>query len=319
MTMRAATYDRFGGPDVVELRQVPVPGPARGEVRIEIVAASINPLDWKLLRGDFRWLRPRVPIRRIGCDFAGRVQAVGTGVTGWRAGDEVFGSLKPLPGKQGSLAELAVAPAADLARKPAGLPFAEAAALPIAGGSALRCLELSGARPSAETLVIGASGGVGSFCVQLATLRGARVTAVCHSRNGERVRSLGAAEVVAYDRENVLSRPPTFDAIIDAAGVHSFRRCAPLLRPSGCYVTTVGRPADYLAVWRSRLLGGRQARALLVRVTPGLLAELARLTETAGLRPVIGARFPLAEARQALALSASGHAVGKIVVEVEAR
>jgi NADPH:quinone reductase-like Zn-dependent oxidoreductase len=318
MTMRAATYDRFGGPDVVELQQVAVPEPAPGEVRVEVVAASINPVDWKLLRGDFSWLRPRISVRRLGCDFAGRVQAVGANVTAWRVGDEVFGSLEPLAGKQGSAAEFVILPAAQLARKPANLPFADAAALPIAGGSALTCLELVGARADAETLVIGASGGVGSFCVQLAKIRGARVTAVCHSRNAERVRALGAAEVIQYDREDVFARARMFDAIIDAVGVHSFVRCAPLLRSNGCYVTTVGRPADYLAVWRSKLFGGRQARALMVNVTPVLLAELAQLTQTAGLHPTIGARFPLAEVKQALALSASGHAFGKIVVEVKA-
>lgn len=315
MTMLAATYNRFGGPEVVELKQVPVPEPRPGEVRIEVAAASLNPLDWKLLRGDFRWFRPRMPVRRLGCDFAGRVVAVGKRVTAWQAGDEVFGSVGPLAGREGSLAEYLIAPAASLARKPAALSFAEAAALPIAGGSALACLELGGVRAGAAVLVIGASGGVGSYCVQASAARGAHVTAVCSHRNTDLVRSLGAAGVVAYDREDIFGRAQRYDVIIDAVSTHSFARCTPHLQPKGCYVTTAGGLADYLAVWRTKLFGGKQARALMLKLTPVLLDALA--TTASGLRPVIGARFQFSEIREALAHSISGRAVGKIVVEIK--
>lgn len=315
--MRAITYSKFGGPEVLTFSDVPAPQPTPNQVTVQVICAAINPFDWKLVRGDFQVLRGRRWPRFVGCDFSGRIHSVGSKVQGWERGDAVFGSAKnPLTGVRGALADFILASAGEIARKPDAISFEHAATLPIAGASALQCLELAAVEKNSEVLVIGASGGVGSYCARIATGRGARVTGVCSTANEEYVRKLGASEVIAYDRTDVLATGRIFDAIIDAAAVYDFSRCSRLLKPAGCYVLTNPGPAHFLAVSRSRIFGGKQARALLARITAQRLVDLAELAAAGRLDGIAVTRFAFEDVRAAFELSRSGHARGKLVIHV---
>jgi NADPH:quinone reductase-like Zn-dependent oxidoreductase len=314
--MRAVLYERYGGPEQLVLHDVPVPVPGPDEVLVRVVAAGINPLDWKLLRGDFRLVRGRRAVRFTGCDFAGRVETVGAAVRDLRPDAAVFGSVNPLRGDRGALAEFVVAKATALTLKPEKLSFAEAAALPGSGASALDCLRLGGARSGRLALVIGAAGGIGTFAVQIARAWGLRVVGVCSERNAAFVETLGAERALAYDREDFLARPETYDLVIDAVGRYPFGPCRRLLTEHGIHVETVPGPWVYFDVGRTRLLGGRQARALMVRIDRAKLDELAGLAASGKIRPVVGERFAFTDHRAAYAASRSGHARGKLVIEV---
>lgn len=316
-TMRAVTYSRFGDSAVLEVTAAPVPETAPGMLRVRVAAAGINPLDWKLLRGDFALVRGRRWPRFLGCDFAGRVDAVGAGTSGWQPGDRVFGSLGSfLGGARGALSEYVVVAPTEVQRLPDEVSFSLGAALPIAGVSALQCIELAAVARDAELLVIGAAGGVGSFTVCLAAARGVRVTAVCRSTNADYVRALGAEAVIARDQEDVLASGRVFDAVIDAAAAHDFRTCATLLQPRGCYVLTVPNAAHFLAVWRGQLFGGKQARALMAKLTPARYGELAAAATAGKFARIPLQIFPWTEVRTALDASRAGSTVGKIVVEL---
>lgn len=315
--MRAVTYSRFGGPEVLEVSNLPVPEFGSRELRVQVVAAGLNPLDWKLLQGAMRLLRGRTRIRQIGCDFAGRVEAVGQAISEWKVGDAVFGSVsRPLSGRHGALAERLVVQPREIARKPDAISFAQAAALPIAGASALRCFELARLHVGAQVLVIGASGGVGSMCVRLGSHVGAHITGVCRAANERYVRELGAEHVIAYDREDVLASRGRFDAIIDTVGNLPVRRLRASLRPGGVMAVTMPRPSHILAQVRSRLLGGRQVRALFLRVTRAHLDELARRAAAGHLHDIALTRFPLDEVRSAFTHVGTGHTRGKLIVDV---
>jgi NADPH:quinone reductase-like Zn-dependent oxidoreductase len=316
VTVKAVVYARYGGPEVLEVRDVPQDPPTDDEVLVQVRAASLNPIDWKIMRGDLKLVTGRRMPRRAGCDFAGVVVALGRAATGFNVGDAVFGKVAARSGRQGSFAEFVCAPEAEVCLKPAEISFAEAAALPIAGVSALDCLRrLGGARSGQRVLIIGAAGGVGSFSVQLATLWGLRVTAVCHSSNTERVRQLGANDVVAYDREDPLTRREVFDLILDLAAKYSFGRCAHLLTARGIYVNTMPGPRTLFDAFRTRFFGGRRARVLMAKINRAALEELAGLVACGQIKADIGATFRRDEIRAAYELSISGHARGKIVVE----
>jgi NADPH:quinone reductase-like Zn-dependent oxidoreductase len=219
--VKAAFYSRYGPPDVVEIRDVEKPVPKDGEVLVEIRAASANTLDWRLTMGTPRFMRLIVGLRkpksnRLGSDVAGRVESVGGNVTRFKPGDEVFGICR------GAFAEYACAPQTKLAIKPAGVSFEQAAALPVAASTALQGLRDRGRlRPGEQVAVDGASGGVGTFAVQIAHALGAEVTAVCSTRNVEAAAALGAAHVVDYTREDFTKSGRRYDLIFGANAHHS--------------------------------------------------------------------------------------------------
>jgi NADPH:quinone reductase-like Zn-dependent oxidoreductase len=220
---RVATYSRYGSPEVVSISSQPIPSVDDRRLLIRVAAAGVNPLDWKLLRGDLRWIRRGPWPRLLGCDFAGVIEAVGRAVPDWREGQVVFGSLgDPLSGRRGSYAEWVTVDPAELVELPAGVSPALGAALPVAGASALQCLKLAEVRPGSEILIIGATGGIGSFATALAAAQGACVTAVCREQNEAYARQLGAARVIAYDRVDPLAGTARYDAILDLAGAHDF-------------------------------------------------------------------------------------------------
>lgn len=323
--MRAVVRDRYGSPDVLRLAEVPKPAPGEGEVLVRVRAASVNAGDWRILRaapflirlGGYGLLTPKHPI--LGQDVAGQVAAVGAGVTQFREGEEVFGESPDC----GGFAEYVRVPTARLAPKPAKLSFELAAAVPMAGVTALRGLRLAGPlQPGRRVLVNGASGGVGTFAVQIARALGADVTGVCSTRNVEFVRSIGAAHVIDYTREDFTRHEQANDLILNAAAYRSIFDYRRALRPGGTYVHIGGSTARMFEVL---LLGplaslGRNGkfRFLASETTTEDLVVLTELLETGKVAPVIDRRYPLSGVADALRYLETGRARGKVVIDLEA-
>lgn len=323
--MKAIVQDRYGPADVLELRDIGQPSAGDGEVLIEVRAAGVDSGVWVFLTGQPYLVRPvsglrrpRVPVR--GRDVAGVVVAVGAGVTRFRPGDEVYGTCVT-----GSYAEYAVAPQRLLAPKPPGLSFAQAAAVPISGGTALQAVRAAGIQAGHRVLITGAAGGVGSFAVQLAAAAGAQVTAVCSGGKAELVRSLGAVDVIDYTRDEVDRDGPVHDAVIDTAGRRPLGLLRRALTRRGTLVLVGGGHdsgglfggfhrqllAPLLLMWAPQ-----RVRNLMAREDADHLAELTRLIDSGAVRPVVDRTYPLAEAPDAIRQLAQGHPAGKIVVTV---
>ena len=322
--MRAIVQEQYGDADVLELRDVPRPTPGKDEVLVEVRAAGVDPGVWHLMTGLPLMVRPMLGLRRPrvkvrGRDLAGTVAEVGPGVTHVAPGDDVFGTCE-----SGSFAQHAVAPARHIAPKPASLSFIEAAALPVSGMTALQAVRESGeVRAGQRVLVIGAAGGVGGYAVQIAAARGALVTGMCSGGKADLVRSLGARDVMDYTREEVDSRGPSFDVIIDTAGNRRISQLRRALTPAGTLVLVGGESG------RGRLLRGfdrqlrgplispfvkQRVRALMAIESVELLSDLTDLVESGVLRPIVDRTFPLEGAPEAIRLIATGHATGKVVV-----
>ncbi len=320
--MRAIEYTRFGPPlQVLRCVDVPMPVPGPGEVLVRVHAASVNALDWRLMQGKPWIARPllrrarRAGAIRIGVDLAGEVEAVGAGVTRFQRGDAVFGSSR------GAFAEYACTSEDRLAAKPANVGFAEAAAVPVAAITALQGLrDLARLRPGQQVLVDGASGGVGTFAVQVARALGAGVTAVCSTRNVAIARSIGADHVLDYIREDFLQDARRYDVVFAANAHRSLFDYRRVLRPGGVHVMAGGglpqiAQAFLLAPLLSRLTRKRSA-LLMARINRPDLEALAGMLASGALAPVIDRRYPLEAAAEAVAHVAQGHAQGKTIVEV---
>jgi NADPH:quinone reductase-like Zn-dependent oxidoreductase len=320
--MRALRYDRFGPPDVLHVDDVPDAAPAVGEVLVRVRAAGLNPLDWKIRAGHLR-LVPLLarPPRGIGCDFAGDVVGVGGGAHARHVGERVFGSLPPFP-RQGSCAELLTIGADRIAVMPAILDYREAAALPVAGGTAVQALDDHAHLAAGQRILIsGAAGGVGHFAVQLARHRGAHVTAVCSAGNVDFVRAQGADDVVDYGREDVTTRNATFDVILDAAGAWTYFGCRRLLAPEGLYLGTSGSTAAAVSTVvggsLARLSSRQRAVSLALRAGARAWERLAVLAADGVLRPQVAPTIGFDGVAQAQRAMETGHGRGKIVVVPE--
>ena len=319
--VRAAVYDRYGPADVLRIVEVPVPVPGPGQVLVEVAATSVNLSDWECLRGSPLYARFggwRSPARpTLGSDIAGRVQAVGDGVTGVRPGDEVYGDNLAL---KGGFAEYAVAHESALAPKPTGLSFAEASTIPQAGAIALQ--GIAGAAAGRRVLVNGGGGGSGSFAIQLAKRMGAQVTGVDNAGKLDFMRSLGADEVIDYRRQD-FTRGEPYDLILDLAAhrsVFAYRRA--LVR-GGRYRCVGGSVPAVLRVltvgWLAGRLTDRRLGVLGVREGPAAFTPLADrcLAGDIGIR--IDRTFALDDVAEALTHVGEGRALGKVVVEVQQR
>jgi NADPH:quinone reductase-like Zn-dependent oxidoreductase len=319
--MRALRYDRFGPPEVLHVVDVPEPVPQAGEVKVRVHAASLNPLDWKIRAGHLRWVPVfRRPPRTLGCDFAGEIVGVGAGARSHYVGERVFGSLLPF-GRDGSLAEFIVAGVDRLATMPEDLGFDQAAALPVAAGTALQAV-LDEARLGAgqRILITGAAGGVGHFAVQIAKHVGAHVVAVCGAANADFVRGLGAAEVVDYAREDFTRRADRFDVVFDAACASSFTAARAVLADAGCYLNTGGNAAAAAGTAVNAFLARVSSRQ---RAVPIMLASgsarwerLAALAREGVLHAHIERTVTLEDVAEAQRAMATGHGRGKIVVRL---
>ena len=322
--MRALRYDAFGPPDVLRVAEVAEPVPTAGQLKIRVRAAGLNPLDWKIRDGHLRWL-PVLdrPPRGMGCEFAGEIVGVGGGTMGHFPGQRVFGSLPPLK-RQGALAEFVCTEAAQVATLPDGISFVEAAALPIAGGTAVQALvDHAHVQTGQRALITAAAGGVGHYAVQLAKHLGAHVTAVCGPANLEFVRTLGADDVIDYTREDFTRRDELFDVVFDAAGATGFFASRAVLAPDGTYVDTSPSAAAIASSTLARIvarLGSHQrAVGLVLRANGAMWQRLANFAANGVLKPHIARTIALEDVADAQRAMETGHGRGKIVVDLSAR
>ncbi|MFE3493445.1 NAD(P)-dependent alcohol dehydrogenase [Streptomyces sp. NPDC059175] len=323
--MKAIVQDVYGPVDVLELRDVPTPVAGPGDVLVRVRAAGVDPGVWHLMTGlplllrtmGFGLRRPKVRIR--GRDVAGVVEAVGDGVTRFRAGDEVFGT------SEGTFAEYACAPEDRFVAKPANVTFEQAAAVPVSALTALQALRDKGrVEPGQQVLVIGAGGGVGTFAVQLAKEYGARVTAVCSTAKAELVRSIGADEVVDYTRQDFAEHGPRYDLVLDAAGNRPLRQLRRALAPGGTLVIIGGEGEGRWLGGTERVLRAvllapfvrHKLRALFTVERPEDLRSLREAIESGTVVPVVDRTFPLAEVPEAIRYAQRGQARGKVVVSL---
>jgi NADPH:quinone reductase-like Zn-dependent oxidoreductase len=326
--MKAMANMKYGPPDVLELAEVERPTPKDNEVLLKVHAASVNPADWHLLRGDPYIARLQLGLRKpkhrvLGCDVAGRVEAVGKNVTTLRPGDGVFGS--PFMHGFGAFAEHVSVSEDLLAPKPANLSFEQAAAVPLAASTALQGLrDHGGIEPGHKVLIIGASGGVGTFAVQIAKSFDAEVTGVCSTRNVEMVRSLGADHVIDYTQEDFARNGQNYDLIFQLAGTRSPTECRRALTSKGTLVLSSGEsdgrwigPLD--RVIKALVLSpfvSQELASFTVKPNKEDLRFLKQLLETSKLHPVIDRTYPLAEVPEAIRYLENGHARGKVVIRV---
>ena len=319
--MKAILYTTYGSPDVLQLKEVAKPTPKAHEVLVKVYAASANPADWHLLRGEPFLARLEAGLLkpkniRLGADVAGRVEAIGSNVTQLQVGDAVFGEL-PLDGL-GSFAEYICAPEALVALKPTNLTFEQAASVPLAAFTALQGLRDKGQlRPGQKVLINGASGGVGTFAVQLAKALGAAaVTGVCSTRNVELVRSIGADQVIDYTQTDFASTGQRYDLIFDAVGNRSVADLKRALTPTG--IGSVAGFTTMSRLFQIMLLGGKKIGMMATAKAnqPDLLI-LKQLLETGKVVPVIDRRYPLAETAEAIRYLETGRARGKVIITVD--
>jgi len=324
--MKAIVRSKYGSPDVLELREIEKPAVEDDHVLVRVHAASVNAGDWHSMRGKPYIIRlmlgglfkPRTKNAVLGGDLAGRVEAVGGSVTEFQPGDEVFGmSIR-------TFAEYVSVSKVGIVRKPANLTFEQAAAVPVAAITALQGLRDKGhIRPGQKVLINGASGGVGTFAVQIAKSFGAEVTAVCSPRNVDMVRSLGADRVIDYTREDFTRDGQHYDLIFDVAGNHPFSECRRVLSTNGTLVMVGQSGRKKISILPlltapvvSRLRRRQKLVSFIAKRSKEDLTLLKELMEAGKVTPVIDRQYPLSEVPAALRYLGEGHARGKIVITV---
>ena len=328
--MHAILYHTYGSPDILKLEEVETPVPKDNEVLIKVRAASVNPFDWHFMRGTPYFLRLMAGLRkpkdkRLGVDVAGQVEAVGRNVTRFKPGDAVFGTCR------GAFAEYACTSESALVVKPDSVTFEQAASIPIAALTALQGLRAGGLgdtgqiQPGYKVLINGASGGVGTFAVQIAKSFGADVTGVCSTRNVEMVRSLGADRVVDYTREDFTKSGQRYDLIFDTVGNHSLLAFRRVLNPGGTYIAVGGSSGKWMigplisalaAPVLSRFVSQKMIM-VLAKLNKEDLAILCELMKAGKVTPVIDRRYKLSDVPEAIRYLEEGHARGKVVITLE--
>ena len=318
--MKAIVCHEYGSPDVLRCEDIEKPTAGDNEVLIKVRAASVNPLDWHSMRGKPHLIRIMTGLRkpkntRPGVDVAGQVEAVGRNVTQFKPGDEVFGACR------GAFAEYVCAIEDRLALKPANISFEDAAAVPVAAITALQGLRDKGRiQPGQKVLVDGASGGVGTFAVQIAKSFGAEVTAVCSTRNVDTARSIGADHVIDYTREDFTQSGQRYDLILAANAHHSIFDYRRALSPDGIYVMVGGGGVQMLQGLLLgpllSLIGSKKMGFFIANINQKDLVFLKDLLEAGKVVPVIDRRYPLSGAAEALRYLEEGHAKGKVVITV---
>jgi NADPH:quinone reductase-like Zn-dependent oxidoreductase len=325
--MKAAVYSRYGPPDVVKIEDVEKPVPKDDEVLIRVRAASVNPLDWHFMRGLPYAVRVIAGLRkpkdrRLGVDVAGEVGAIGKNVTQFKADDEVFGSCR------GAFAEYACAKESQVVTKPDNVTFEQAASVPVAAYTALQGFrDKAHIHAGQKILINGASGGVGTFAVQIAKSFSTEVTGVCRTRNVEMVRSIGADHVIDYTQQDFTNGGPRYDIILDCVGNHSLSACRRVLHPNGICIMAGGSAGR----WMIRAIGhaitalvwswfaSQKMVSLLAKPEKEDLKVMHDLMKAGNVKPVIDRGYSLNEVPEAIAYLEEGHARGKVVISLEKR
>lgn len=322
--MKAIVYHHYGSPDDVALEEVDKPVPGDDDVLIRVQAASVNPLDWHMMRGKPYLVRLQAGLRRpkrtvLGADVAGTIEAVGSDVTQFQPGDEVFGQGR------GSFAEYTTAKESWLASKPSGTTVEQVASVPVAALTALQGLRDKGKLEQGQKVLInGASGGVGTFAVQIAKSLGADVTGVCSARNVDMVRSIGADRVVDYTTEDFAGGQERYDLILDAVGNRSMRDFRRVMARNGRLVVAgahdmgnwVGPLVQLSKVALMSIVSSQKMMSMLATTTAADLTIMGDLLVSGAIKPVIDRSYPLAETAEAIRYVEEGHAPGKVVITV---
>lgn len=325
--MKAIAYTKYGSPDVLQQRELPKPTPNDDEVLVKIHAAAANPLDWHFMRASpfiIRFmsglLKPKPHHRILGADIAGQVEAVGASVKQFKVGNEVYGEIS-----NGGFAEYVCVTEDKLVLKPTNLSFEQAAAVPVAGLTALQCLRNQGhiqpeQQPSKKVLINGASGGVGTFAVQIAKSFGAVVTGVCSTRNVDMVQSLGADSVIDYTREDFTQTGQLYDLVFDNVGNRSIADIKRILAPEGIYLLNAYAPTLMLQLMlrsgKFKASGQTMRNTDITKANQSDLQLLNALLATGKVVPVIGKVYPLSGVATAIRDLEEGHASGKVVITV---
>ena len=323
--MKAIVYHEYGSPDVLKCEEVEKPVPKDDELLIKVRAASVNPLDWRLMKGEPRVIRLMARLLKMsggrpGVDVAGEVEAVGPNVKRFKPGDAVFG------GCRGAFAEFACTAESKVVLKPDNLTFEQAASINVAGLTALQGLRDKGAiQPGNKVLINGAAGGVGTFAVQIARSFGAHVTGVCSTKNIDLVRSIGADEVIDYTQNDFTTSNQRYDLILECVGNHSFSECRRVLNPDGRLVM-IGAPHEMSVIGLLALMikplvlslfVSQKAIPFIAKSSQDDLALLGELISTGKLKPVIDRSYSLSDARDAVRHVEEGHARGKVVITLD--
>jgi len=321
--MKAIVYDRYGSPDILRYEEIARPTPGDGEVLIRVRATSVNPYDWHLMRGTPYGLRLMTGLRKpksrqLGVDVAGEVEEVGSGITELQPGDAVFGACKA------AFAEYVCTPESSLVLKPVNVTFEQAGCAAIAGFTAMQGLrDKARLQPGQKILINGASGGVGTFAVQIAKWMGAEVTGVCSTRNVEMVRSIGADHVVNYTQENFTRNGRRYDVVFDCIGNHSLLACRRALTPAGVCVMPGGKSGRWVAPMPRFIaapilsrFSSRKVVPVMAKWSKGDLTLIGKLIATEKITPVMDRSYPLREIPEAIRYLEEGHARGKVIVTV---
>lgn len=319
--MKAIIYEKYGTPDVLHLQEVAKPTPNDDQVLIKVAAASVNALDWHMLTADIFLVRLGgrglfTPAHQtLGADVAGTVEAVGKNITLFKPGDEVFGDIG-----HGGFAEYALGQEKQLVHKPTNLSFEQAAAVPVAGLTALQGLrDVGKIQAGQEVLINGAAGGVGTFAVQVAKFYGAKVTAVCSARNQEQARRLGADQVIDYAKENFTQSGKKYDMVFAVNGYHSLADYKRALKPQGIYVMAGGKTKQIFdVILFGKLMSEKNGRTLTnvsADINQQDLLTLSEMLASGKIVPVIDKTYPLAESAEALRYLGAGHARAKLIVK----
>lgn len=318
--MKAAVIRGYGGPERFEIREVEKPAPGPGQLLVRVRAASVNPLDWKMRKGQLRFLRPaRFPLI-LGFDVAGEVEEVGPEVDAFDPGDAVYSFVDNPHG--GCYAEYVLVSQSAAAPKPGRLSFEEAASVPLAGLTALQGVLDRGELEKGERLLVnGAAGGVGHFAVQIGRARGAQVVGVASGRNQDFLRALGAGRGIDYEQEDFTTDEETFHVIFDTVGNTDLRECNLILEEGGVFATTAIRPSLLAQTVITSLVGVfgsvRRCRPVTVKPNGAHLATLGHLIDTGQLRPFLEEVYPLDRIAEAHRRSETGRVRGKLVIRVE--
>ena len=312
--MKAVVIREYGSPEVLQYQEVEPPKIKPDQLLVKVRATCVNPVDWKIRKGMLKLITGNKFPMILGFDLSGDVVKVGSQVTRFKPGDAIYGNVGLLGG---AYAELAAVPEKSVALKPTNMTYEEAASVPVAALTALQALQdLAHIQPGQTVLINGASGGVGTFAVQIAKALGAEVTAVCSTKNIDLVKSLGADHVIDYTQEDFTQGTAQYDIILDAVAKQSFSSCKQVLKAKGVYVNTLPTPETIVQSVLTAFIPGKKAKFILETARSQDLLYLKELIEAGKIRSVIDRTFPLQELPAAHAYSESERAVGKIAIAV---
>lgn len=313
--MKAIAYQSFGNTDVLQTVEEPIPAVQSGQVLVKIKAVSVNPMDWKIRKGEMKLMSGSKFPKHTGVDFAGIIEEAGAGVADFKKGDEVFGVVKNNM-KEGALAEYVAVPSSLVWKKPAHVSFAQAASIPVVGAAAVTTLQKMGSiTAQTKILVNGATGGYGMFLLQLLKQKGAHVTAVASTQSVALARKWGAAVVIDYTRENVLSLKHTYDVVVDLSGKMGYANARQIMKPQALFLNPTPKPIEIPTSIVKNLFTGRKHIVILSKPSAENMRLLTQAIDN-GLQIQVSRVFPFAETRQAYQYAEQGGYSGKVAIEL---